>query len=172
MVVFETKFDENVTSALMEHQLKKIIPIFIIFSAIFIFLGVVLLLNESYDGLLIIAICVPFALLVILLSKFLQRSQNKSLSLLSSETNETYKFDENKIYIETTKGEDYSSSVVASYNYAYKVVETKQSYILYISRAQERTLLQKKDITEGTLGELNTLFAAKFGQKKFTPLRK
>ena len=98
------------------------------------------------------------------LSKRNQGKINQTMSLMSNDTEEVYKFDDEKIFIYTTRGEHYRSAVETDYDYLYGVVEDEERYYLYISKVQCH-VLSKKDIVSGTIQEFNALLGKKLGMK-------
>lgn len=176
MVVFKCKFNRDVTASINKNQFKKLLPLIMLFSFIFILIGVANLFyfQDSFDigfGIFFIVFGVFFIPLVILLTKIIQKRRDQSLSLMSENTEETYKFDVDKLYITTIKGDEFTSEIVASYNYLYKIIETKTHYFLYISKVQTH-VVNKCDIAEGTIEELNNIFALKFDNKHFIQNKK
>lgn len=165
MIKFNTVFNSDVTKAMNNHQMKKIRILYFIFTAIFLVIG---LLNirwgDYFFGGFLIIFSIGFFPLCKLLTKVLQKNLDKSLNLLSDQTREEFRFFEDRIEMETVKGDDYSSSAVAKYNYLYEVAEEKDCYILYISKAQAHVIF-KDYLTEGSLEELNEILTRNLGKK-------
>lgn len=179
MVEFKTKFDEKVTDVLNKRHLSKMKTLFTIVLVVFAFLGAMMLFvayeefqenNESaisdlIFGVVLLVIGLCYYPLTKWFAKKYQNKINSTMSLLSKETEEVYKFDEDKVFIFTTKGEDYRSAVETNYKYINNIVETSEHYFLYISKIQCH-VLNKKDIVSGSIEELNQIF-----EKHFSPDR-
>lgn len=173
MVEIRTKFDENVTKELNKIQMKKSWWIYALFTVIFVLLGVTFGLEAEGDWILggvfiVIGIC--FFPLCLLLTKIMQKNINKSMSVLSEETHEIYKFDELKITIEQTKGSSFHAVTETDYSYLFSVKETKDYWFLYISKLQSH-VVPKNNIIEGSVEELNAILSEKLGSK-FKPYNK
>lgn len=167
MVEFKTKFDENVTKAINNYQLKRLWWLYAIFTVIFAGIGVMSVLDKDYVfGGLMISFGVLFAPLVVLLTKLLQHSLNKSMNVMSDETEEVYQFEENKVTIIQVKGETFRSVTEATYDYFYQVRESKDHFFLYISR-QQTHVVPKAKLTQGTLDELRIYFRNNLQQGRF-----
>ena len=169
MIEFQGKFDDNVTKNLNNHTFKKLWWMFVLFSAIFIFLGVIGILfredNEDLTyGIFMIVFGLLFTPLVFLITKFMQKKLNKSMHVLSSNTIETYQFYPDKLVIIQRKWDEYESITNANYSYLYKVEETRDCYFLRISKMQSH-VVNKADITQGTIEELNEIFSANLGER-------
>lgn len=179
MVVVKTKFDEEKIKAIQELQFKRTKKLFLVLSIIITLLGLLYLaiaiddmkLGEEYVGSLVVAIMLivfgvgyyPFAKW---LTKHSQTNANKSLMLISSETEETYKFDEDKLYIFTIKGEKYRSAIETTYDYVCNVVENDKYIYLFISKTQCH-VISKSDITSGDIDELHTILKKHFDGTKY-----
>lgn len=164
MVRVESKFDSNVTKEANKQQLKKLSFIMIILSLIFILLGFFMILNgeDLSIGITLIVLGILYIPLVILLTKFFQKRLDKSMSIMSSETKCNYLFTDEGITIDENKNDEFSCVIKAKYNYLYKVIETKDSYLLYISKMQLHVFF-KNEIVEGTVDELNMIFKNRLG---------
>lgn len=173
MVEIKTKLDENATKEITNFQMKKIWWLYLLFSLIFILLGVLTIIEDPgmiATAVVFIVIGVLFTPLCILLTKGISKSNNKSSPLLKDEIVETYKFDDDKFSIEQTKGDTFKSFTESEYSYIYMVKETDKYWLLYISTSQVH-LLPKDKITEGSVEELNDIFKQKL-EDKFSPCKK
>ncbi|MDE6505248.1 MAG: YcxB family protein [Clostridia bacterium] len=169
MVEFRQKFNEDKAYAATGYQAKKVIPVILVLSGLLIIFAVIGMVfgedkEDFYSSLFILIIGVLCPALFFILLKIAQRSFNKSMRIMSSDTEEVYTFDENCFTINTKRGEVYNANVKSSYSLLYKVVETRLNYFLYISRAQTH-VIDKSSLTQGTLLELNSYFASKLGAK-------
>lgn len=171
MVKFRTKFDSESTASLNKAQIKKVLWIYVILSLMLVVFGISKFLTEDRTesdiivGVFLIALGVALIPVLLLVTKSAQKKIDNSMSLLSENTEETFSFDNDKIYIETVKGEQYKSYVEASYSYLYKVVENADSYFLYISKMQCH-VIAKKYLVEGNLFELNDILKCYFSNIK------
>ncbi|MCM1533022.1 MAG: YcxB family protein [Corallococcus sp.] len=170
MIKFESKFNAERTKQLNAFQMKKIWWVYLLCSLIFAAIGVIELFDKE-EGVLafaifMIAFGVLFTPLCMLLTKLIQKNINKSMSIMSDETVQFYTFEEDRFTIRDSKGDDYSAEVCAKYSYFYKVVSTRDTYLLYLS-SQQCHVLPKNSIVEGTLDELDAIFRRQL-QGKFT----
>ena len=170
MVEFVGKFDSNATKSLVQHQYKKGWVVFLIVSLLFITVGIVCLLaSDIIFGVVMIAVGVLFTPVVLIIANQMQKKMDKSMSVMSEETVEVYQFYPDKLIITQQKGDDYESTTTAKYSYLYKVEETQTHYFLNISQAQFH-VVNKANLTQGTIEELNTIFYANLGAS-FTPAK-
>lgn len=175
MVEFKTTFDADKVNKLNQRQLGKTKRAFTILMTIFVVLGVLMIciaseeFSESSDeawsslflGVFLIVFGILYYPIVKLFAKKYQNKINKTTTLLSSQTEEIYKFDEDKLFIFTTKGDEYKSAVETNYTYINNVVETDDAYYLYVSKIQCH-VINKNELISGTFEELNKIFAKHF----------
>lgn len=169
MIEFQGRFDSNVTNSMNKRTFKRMWWMFAICSSVFILLGAlsVAFPEDSFDtGLGIFFICFGalFTPIVILLTKVLQKRLNKSMSILSPDTTEIYQFYPDKLVITQRKGEEYEAVTTAKYSYLFKVEETPSTYFLFISKMQSH-VVNKADLTQGSLAELNSILSQNLGTK-------
>ena len=86
------------------------------------------------------------------------------MNILSSDTVEVFQFYPDKLVITQRKGDEYEAITTAKYSYLYKVEETVSTYFLFISKVQSH-VVNKSDLTQGTLAELNSILASNLGPK-------
>ena len=171
MIKFRTRFDEKSVEQLSKHTLKKQAWIYIVLSAAMILLGIFQIADGNKSvGVSCILFGVVFAPVFLLIVSVSQKKVNSTMTLLQGETVEIYEFSEEELIIQTSKGEEYFSLVKAKYGYLYRVDETKDNYFLYISKIQSH-IIDKRFLIEGSIEELNELFAARLGEK-FKPYKK
>lgn len=179
MVVVKTKFDEEKIKAVQELQFKRTRKLFLVLAIIITLLGLLYLaiaiddmkLGEEYVGSLVVAIMLivfgigyyPFAKWI---TKHSQTNANKSLMLISDETEETYKFDDEKLYIFTTKGDKYRSAIETTYDYVCNITENDEYIYLFISKTQCH-VVSKKDIVSGDIDELHNILNKHFKGTKY-----
>ena len=177
MVEFKSVFSADKVNVANERSIKKTRSLFFVIMGVCGVLGLLLVCvaleeNQKNHDMSLYNMCAGIALIVVgvfyypFLKWFSRKFQNKinnTMSLISSQTEEYYRFDEEKIYIKTTKGNEYKSVVEAKYNYINNIVETNDYYFLYISKVQCH-ILGKADLVSGSLEELNAIF-----EKHFTP---
>ena len=174
MINFKSKFDENVTNALSKHQLKKVGWALGVISLFFTVFGVLCIVfrEDASDlslGIFLIAFGLLYFPLVLGLSKVFQKKWNKSMSIMSADTEIEFSFDEERCTIIQIKGDEYKGVTEAKYVCFYKVIETKENYFLYISKSQSH-VVNKKDLVDGSIEELNEILSknldVKFKQYK------
>lgn len=173
MVEFQGRFNENVTKSLNNRTFKKLWWLFVLVSVLFIGLGLTGIFfredNEDLSyGIFLLVTGVLFTPLVFLLTMLLQKNLTKSMSILSPDTTEMYEFFPERLIITQRKmlyGEkEYESVTNTRYSYLYTVEETRDSYFLRISKMQSH-VVNKADLTRGTIEELNEILAANLGAK-------
>ena len=120
--------------------------------------------GDLYFGIFMISFGVLFTPMTLLITILLQKSENKSSTVLSSETEEVLFFDADKITITQQKGDEFTSVTTAKYSYLYKVIENKQYYFLYISKMQSH-VVDKTSLVQGTLDELNFYLMSNLGAR-------
>lgn len=169
MIEFIGKFDASVTKNLNNHFFKKHWWVNALFSAFFIFFGIFgIIIREDNSDLILAIILIVFGALftplVILLTNILQKSLNKSMHVLSTDTVETYRFYPDKLIITQKKGDEYEAVTTTRYSYLYSVEETTDRYFLRISKSQSH-VVNKADLTQGSIAELNVILHANLGEK-------
>ena len=169
MIEFVGKFDGNAANSVTKRQIKKLWWAYALFSLIFFGVGVlgVLMPEDNSDitfGIVMMVFGVLFTPLCLLVTKLMQNNLNKSMHVLSSETVETYQFFPDKLIISQRKGEEFEAVTTAQYSYLYKVEETRTQYFMKISKVQSH-VVNKADLTQGTIEELNAIFANNLGIK-------
>ena len=169
MIEFQGRFDSNSANALNRRVLKKLWWLFVICSLIFAGIGVLMVVfaedfSDTVLGIVLICFGVLFAPLVKVISKSSQNRLNKSMNILSSETVQVFQFYPDKLVITQRKGDEYEATTTAKYSYLYKVEETVSNYFLYISKMQSH-VVNKADLTSGTIGELNEILTANLGAR-------
>lgn len=175
MIEFQSKLDGSKTAAINRHVFKRFWWLFAILSAVFVIFGILGMVfqEDSSDfafGIFMIVVGVCFTPLTLLLTKLMQKRIDKSAVYINSDTVEIFVFDDEKITVKQSLNDVFSSVVEAKYSYLYKVIETDENYILYISK-QLCHVADKRSITSGTLQELNSLLRNKLGDK-FKPHKK
>ena len=171
MIKFRTLFNENSAKQLNKHTMKKHNWGYILVSALLIALGVFQIIIENKSlGVFFILFGIIFTPLLLLVVHTSQKEINQPITLFRGETVEIYEFTEDEIHIQTNKGNEYFSLLSAKYSYLYRVEETQECYFLYISKIQSH-VIDKRFLIEGSIEQLNELFAVKLGVK-FKPCRK
>ena len=169
MIEFQGKFDSKSTTTLNNRVIKKMWWLFAVCSVFFVLLGILLaaFAEDTSDmvlGTLLIIFGLAFGPLVKLISHFMQKKLNNSMSILSPDTVQVFQFYPDKLVITQRKGDEYEATTTARYSYLYKVEETVSNYFLYISKVQTH-VINKCDLVQGSLSELNGIFAANLGAK-------
>ena len=170
MIEVKTVFDFESTQAFNRYLMKKLRKLPYLMAVSFIFLGLVLfLVLEDITYRISFLVCFSLAgiMMPFLLKKAIEKGnlkQAESSKLLNKETINYFKFEEDKVFLQTTKGGEYQSEGTSSYSQFNKVVETKTHFFLYLSLNQAYSI-PKKDIIVGDEQELSKLLSSKFGDK-------
>lgn len=170
MIRYESKFDSDQTKLLFDESSKKSKLVIIVLCLLFIIIGIIELSTRKNNidilsaifFIIIGFIIYPIYLLII---KLIIRKRNESTFILSHNTLEEYIFDDNYINVIINKGDDYLSNLKMKYNCLFKVIETKKSFILFISNSQ-CFVVDKEKIVEGSNEELRNILNEKV-EKKF-----
>lgn len=179
MVRFETKFNSESSRALNKRAIAKMSWVYVLFSALFVFLGAVGIIGALTDGeaeqsgkiadiafgCVFVAFGLAFKPLTSWLTKVIQKKVDASMSIMSGDTTEIYTFDENGLVIETEKTGLYKSRVEATYKYVFRIEEDAECYYLFISKLQSHVIF-KKYLAEGTLAEMQGYISANFNSVK------
>ena len=174
MIKFQTKLNSNSTSSLNKFAMKKLTPLYIVLTLLFVCIGVFNLTlgdRDLFSGIFFIVLGVLFFPLNLILVKIIQKKRDDSMAVLSDETLVNFTFYDDRVVIEESRFEDYKSTTEMSYKYYYKVCETDTHYFLYISEHQCQ-VISKADLTEGSLEDLNLILFRNLGPKKFILKRK
>lgn len=172
MVIVKTTFDENVTKEINKEQFRKLNKFMIIVVFIFGLLGIVFIVNKDLPtGIFLLAFAILYFPLVKFITNAVTKRVNKTMSVMSSMTEETYTFDENGLSIEQVKGSEYIATVKTNYSYLYQVVENDHHFLLYISKIQMH-VVPKDKIVEGSVIELREIFNNNLSDKFKTKLKK
>ncbi len=173
MVKFITKFNKESTKSANESQMKNIKWVYVLFTVLFSLAGIFTLLGyfssdetEKYVsdlifGILLLLLGVGFKPLCVLLTKKTQSKLDKTMSILSDDTLETYYFFEDRIVIEAEQNGLYHSKTEATYKYIFQVAEEKEFFLFYISKIQCH-VVAKKYLVEGSLNELTEYLKSNF----------
>ncbi len=175
MVEFQGKFDENATKTMNMQFFKKFSWLIVLLSLLIIACGVVtIIMSENGEdvgfGIFFIAMGALFSPLIFISTAVAQKSLNKSMSVLSADTTETYQFYPDRLIITQTKkrsgesGCEYEATTNTRYSYLYRVEETPDVYLLRISKMQAH-VVRKADLTQGTIEELNEILQNNLGTK-------
>lgn len=169
MVEFKGVFDGEVTKSLNNRAFKKLWWLVAVICLVVIVIGVLGVVfpeddSDVYSGIGAICFGALFPIIWIILSRFVQKRLDKTMSIMSPDTSETYQFYPDKIIIKTRKGEEYEATVTAKYSYLYKVEETPDTYFLLISKAQSH-VVKKCNLTQGSIEELNSILSSNLGVK-------
>ena len=169
MIEFQGRFDSNVSTAINRRAFKKLWWLFIVCSVILVGTGILLAafaedLSDTILGMVLICFGILFAPFVKLLTNSMQKRLNKSMNILSPDTVQIFQFYPDKLVITQRKGDEYEATTTAKYSYLYKVEETVSTYFLFISKMQSH-VVNKADLTQGTLGDLNKILTANLGAK-------
>lgn len=169
MVRVETKLNAETAKQLNKRGLKNLSWLIILFTALFLILGICEVASGDGFGYYYIVMAVLFFPLCLLFTKLFQSTINKSSKFMSESTDEVYTFDEEYFILEQTREGMFKNVLQANYTYLFKVVEDKEFWFLYISNHQAH-VIPKSGIKDGTAEELNAIFVKKLGAK-FRPAK-
>lgn len=179
MVEFKVNFDSRVTRKMTEYQTDKslkstykMMPLFLILGAIFIAVSFLNSKNSGFDyflfglGLFLIIFILLFPIILKSTIKNQQRMIENNNTLMGNQTEEIYKFDEEKVFIFTNKGKKYRSAVETDYDYFCYVIEDENSFMLFISNVQCHVIF-KDCLTNGSLEEFKEILSKHFSGAKY-----
>ena len=164
MVKFETKLNSQASGALNKYAMKKLWWVYALFTVLFVVLGALNLKDDTVSGIIFICIGVLFTPLCIILTKLIQKKVDKSMSIMSDDTTETYTFEEDKFTVTQEKGEEFRGTTEAKYSYFNKVTETSTHFYMYLSKMQCH-VVPKNALVEGSLEELENIFIKNLGPR-------
>lgn len=180
MVEFNVKFNNRVTNKLAEYQINKSKNNIKKLSIIFIIVGIFLILfgiglEDAFDyfclgiGVFSLVFWIIFPKTY---EKTVRKTQNKienETSIMDDLTEVVCKFDEEKVYIFTTKSDKFRSAIETDYDYFYNVLEDDECYILFISSVQCYVIF-KDCLTKGSLEEFDKYLHSHLDSKKYIKL--
>lgn len=178
MVEFSGKLNGRINKKLAEHQSRKVAKSMKTFCLALLVLGLALCTGSLINGLETDTDIVLFGLGLFgiifwfvfprTLKKTAQKAQNKqnTLSIINDETNETYKFDEEKVYIFTEQGNKFRSAIETNYDYFTNIVEDDDCYIFFITKIQCHVVF-KDGLRKGSLEEMNGYIKKHFSGEKY-----
>ena len=157
MVKFEGKFNEDIQKRAMKQAFKKIILMSSLIGLLFIGLGIFFIEDNLYLGMLYIFLGLALVPLTILIRRMKSKRAYQTTSIISDKSIMRFAFDENQMYIQHCKYDEYRSATEAKYSYLYKVVKTKKEYLVYVSMYSLH-IIPFDYLIEGTLEELDSYF--------------
>lgn len=179
MIEFNGKFDSRVNKKMTEYQLekskasiKKLMPLVLLLGALFVGLSFISFKSSGIDyflfgvGVFLILFILIFPLM---LKKTIIKQQEmieRQSTLMGNSTEESYKFDDEKVFIFSTKGDKYRSAVETDYDYFSFVVEDDECYMMFISNVQCHVIF-KDTLKQGTLEEFEALLSKHFVGDKY-----
>ncbi len=164
MIKFESKLNPEKQKQLNKFTMRKTWWVYFVFTFFFVIFGVLKLEDFLFGGILLIAIGVLFTPFCLIVTHSANKKAGKDMPLMSEQTMQNYVFDYETIQIIEQKGEDYRAEVTMKYSCLNSVNETATEYFLYISKSQAH-VISKSELVEGSLDELNDIFARNLGAK-------
>ncbi len=169
MVEFKGKFDEKVQNSVEKRSFKTASIIIAVFSAVLLLLGVIgLVWGEDHEDLVYSIYClmlgVLFYPLYLIIYAIMRKFIKPNTALISNETEQQFQFFEDRFICSQIKGDEFNDFMQAKYSVLFKVIETKEQYFLYISRAQ-CFVVNKADLTAGSIEELNNTLSLNLGER-------
>ena len=169
MVEFKIEYNERINEKLTAYQTKetksklsKIALSSVIVCICLIAYGIFEKQNEFYKSVFFIfgvSIIVFYVTLFLLLKGATKKQIKKNNETIISDktlTVETLKFDEEKVFIFTNRGDFYRSAIETNYDYFCKAIEYDDSFILFVSNIMCHVIF-KDCITKGTIEEFENL---------------
>lgn len=160
-------YDKKTIADFTRHSIKKLTPLYIIISAIFVFLFVIDLYN-------IIVFYAPVSVLVVHLLIFILFSlylyvlipnlNYKRQKTMTDTVNEYTFYDTKLVAISTSKGMTGTSEI--EYSSLNKVFETKEYIYIYIAK-EKALIINKSTITNGSVDEIHDAITSQIGIKKY-----
>lgn len=179
MVVVKSKLNGKNTFHALKFQTQKAKKSILICSVIIFLIGMLfiglaiknktnqnLLIYYSVAGVLFALIGVFYMPLIKWLNKKQQAKTNDSMNLLSDETEITYKFEENKLFIYITRGTKYREVTEMDYDIITEVCEDNETIVLFISNMQVY-VINKADIVSGTVEDIRSILGKYFIGDKY-----
>ena len=93
MIIFENTFDQNVAKSATKQAFKKAIWIYVVFTAVFLILGLMMLLVNPRLAIFYIVMGILILPIGYVLTNAIQSKTNKTMSVMSAETKEVFEFD-------------------------------------------------------------------------------
>lgn len=169
MVEFRGKFDERVQQSVNNRAFKTSSIVILGFCGILLVLGIIgLIFGEDHEDFVYAMYCVSFAALFYPLYAVIYAIMRKlikpSMAIMSAQTEQQFQFFEDRFMCSQIKGDEFNDFMQAKYSVFFRVIETTSQYFLYISRTQ-CYVINKADITAGTVDELNKILSNNLGEK-------
>ena len=168
MIEFKTQLDINSQRVLNKFMMKKLIIFLGVASLFLIAIGLVgvFLTEAKTSGIVLTIFGVVLTPLILILNAIGQKNIAKTSPVLSTQTKEIYRFNEDYFEHLQKRGESFQSHTKADYTYFFKVVSTPTHYLMYISNNQCH-VIDKSHITQGTCQELDEILLRKIPAGKF-----
>ncbi len=165
MVKFRTTLDSNASNSLNSHDMRRVVAMEVILCVSFVLAGFAfVMIDEVALGVFVAVFGLVFPIILFATVKQKQKSLNKSSALMSAQTVQEFDFYDDHYTVTTTSGSMYNATATAQYCYLFRVCETKTHYFLYVSVGQAE-VVAKSGLVEGTIEQLNDIFARNLGQK-------
>lgn len=170
MIQARTKVDEKASMKLANIALKKLKIIMLLLGVFFALIGVIIFIasDSMEDGLIwLIAFILGGAIFAVLFPMLLNRNIKKQMNsnqLLKNETYNNYIFEEDFLNIVTETNNTPNSNSTINYTQLFKVLETNDTFYIYISSSQA-FIVNKSDIKDNKTNELSTLLKSKLDKR-------
>ena len=167
MVEFNGKFDEKAQTSGSKRSFKSGSIFILIFCAILLVVGIIgLIFREDAEDLGSAIYCIVLSVLFYPLFCGIYAIMRKSLKnnskLVGDSTEQQFQFFEDGFICSQTKGDEFKDVMQAKYSVLIKIIETKEQYFIYITKTS-CFVINKADLTAGTLEELNTILTNALG---------
>lgn len=165
MIKFRSVLNEDAANKLNSHEMRKVAIMEVVLCVSFVLAGIVfILIDEMGLGIFITVFGLLFPLIMTVSVKQKQKTMNKSAAIISEQTVQEFEFCDDHYTSKVQSGDVYNATSTARYCYLHKVVETKTHYFLYVSSTQAQ-VVDKCGLTEGSIADLNDIFARNLGEK-------
>lgn len=166
MVKFDTVFNEKAVFKAMKINMIRLKPLYITLSVLFILISIAFFdAGEIKLGIFYLLVFgVGFYPLCLGLGLLFQKSLNSTDRTISERSNIHFEFLEDKVIVNYKKGDELVEHSEIMYHIFFRAVETKDAFLLSISRAK-CYLLEKNKITEGTCAELRDILKKNMGSR-------
>ena len=169
MIEFKGKFDEKAQISVNKRSFKSASIFILIICAILLVVGIIgLIFREDAEDLgaaiyciVLSVLCYPlFCGIYAIMLKFFKTNSK----LISDSTEQQFQFFEDNFICSQKKGDEFNDVMQAKYSVLIKVIETKEQYFIYITKTS-CLVINKVDLTSGTIEELNEIFVKELGEK-------
>lgn len=147
------------------HVFKKNKWVVIIFSVVFVLLGLLLTLDGDEGGIIFIVTGLLFPVFMLLFVSLISKLHLKSNKMFADLKNIYFRFNDETIFNEV-KSTDLTTTNEFKWSKIYRIYETGDSIYIYISNMQA-FIIKKSDLINGSVENLRNLISSKASEYKF-----